>query len=391
MLLWLLHRLASAWPALAGSSRLDALAKITFRGSLAALTGFLLAIFLGPRRYPLAQGPIPRADQERLGRASPAAPGQSLDADHGRPVPHRRTARQRRRLWRPYNRCLQAALLLAFGLAAVGAVDDLTKLFGRADGISARAKLLGQVLVAGAAAGLVYQHHATLADGLQCRLPLAGTSFSLGPWFIPWSVLVIVGSSNAVNLTDGLDGLAGGCLLFAAAAMTLIAYACGHAELAEYLHLPRIPGAGEMTVLAGGMIGGLLGFLWFNCHPAQVFLGDTGSLPLGGLLGLLAVISRQEILLLLDRRGVRGRDAQRDPPGRLLQMAPPEDLPMCPAAPSLPIPRLARDRGSSCGSGSPPRCAAWLGLATLKLGVHEPPERHLNEKVATRASIDLAR
>ena len=131
------------------------------------------------------------------------------------------------------------------------------------------------------------------------RVPLVGTGFSLGLWFIPLAVIVIVGSSNAVNLTDGLDGLAGGCLIFAAAAMGMVAYASGHAELAEYLHVARIPGAGEMTVLAGGMIGGLLGFLWFNCHPAQVFMGDTGSLPLGGLLGLLAVVTRQELLLLL--------------------------------------------------------------------------------------------
>jgi phospho-N-acetylmuramoyl-pentapeptide-transferase len=108
-----------------------------------------------------------------------------------------------------------------------------------------------------------------------------------------------VASSNAVNLTDGLDGLAGGCLVFATAAMAVAAYAAGHAEWAHYLHVARIPGAGEMTVLAGAMIGGVLGFLWFNCHPAQVFLGDTGSLPLGGLLGLVAVVARQELLLLV--------------------------------------------------------------------------------------------
>ena len=96
-----------------------------------------------------------------------------------------------------------------------------------------------------------------------------------------------------------LDGLAGGCLILATAAMTLVAYAAGHAELAAYLNVPRIPGAGEMTVLGGAVIGGVLGFLWFNCHPAQVFMGDTGALPLGGLLGLIAVATRQELLLLV--------------------------------------------------------------------------------------------
>ncbi|MEX0585561.1 MAG: phospho-N-acetylmuramoyl-pentapeptide-transferase, partial [Pirellulales bacterium] len=126
-----------------------------------------------------------------------------------------------------------------------------------------------------------------------------GIRFELGVLFIPVAVLVIVGSSNAVNLTDGLDGLAGGCVIVAAAALGIVAHASGHAGLAEYLNLTRMPGSHEMLVLVGGLIGALLGFLWFNCHPAQVFMGDTGSLPLGGLLGLLAVVTRQELLLLL--------------------------------------------------------------------------------------------
>jgi phospho-N-acetylmuramoyl-pentapeptide-transferase len=194
------------------------------------------------------------------------------------------------------NRYLQTALVVALGLAAVGALDDLTKLRTGANGISPRAKLLGQVAVA---AAMVYQHHLGAADGLALRLPGIDASLSLGIWFIPLAIIVIVGFSNAVNLTDGLDGLAGGCLVFAAGAMALVAYTAGHAELRQYLNLPRLPGVGEMTVVGGAIIGGLLGFLWFNCHPAQVFMGDTGSLPLGGLLGLLAVVTRQELLLLL--------------------------------------------------------------------------------------------
>ena len=138
-----------------------------------------------------------------------------------------------------------------------------------------------------------------MPDGLLLRVPLLGMSFSLGLWFVPLAIVVIVGASNAVNLTDGLDGLAGGCLLAATAAMTGLVYAAGHAEWAAYLGVPRIPHAGEMTVLGGGMIGGVLGFLWFNCHPAQVFMGDTGALPLGGLLGVLAVVARQELLLVV--------------------------------------------------------------------------------------------
>src|SRR4029079_9640490 len=126
-----------------------------------------------------------------------------------------------------------------------------------------------------------------------------GLSFQLGWVFIPWAALVIVGSSNAVNLADGLDGLAGGCLVCATGAIAIVTYACGHVGWAAYLGIPHLSGAGEMIVIARGTIGGLLGFLWFNCHPASVFMGNTGSLSLGGLLGLLAVIARQELLLVI--------------------------------------------------------------------------------------------
>ena len=141
--------------------------------------------------------------------------------------------------------------------------------------------------------------HAGSEQGLELNVPGLGLSFQLGWFFVPWAALVIVGASNAVNLADGLDGLAGGCLVCATGAIALVAYACGHAGWAAYLGIPHLAGAGEMIVIAGGMIGGLLGFLWFNCHPASVFMGDTGSLSLGGLLGLLAVIARQELLLVV--------------------------------------------------------------------------------------------
>ena len=295
MLVWLLDRLAdTSW-----SELLAALGKITLRGSAAAGISFVLALVLGPRliRWLGARfrEPIKSDSPEvrRLHRDKQATPtmgglfvvaglvaGVLVFGDLGNPY-------------------LQTGMLVAIGLAAVGAIDDLAKLRRKSNGISARMKLLGQLAVATPAAVLIYQHHATLGDGLQLWLPPFGASFPLGPAFIPLAVLVIVGSSNAVNLTDGLDGLAGGCLLCATGAMAVVTYAAGHAELAQYLNIPRIPGAGEMTVLAGAMIGGVLGFLWFNCHPAQVFLGDTGSLPLGGLLGLLAVITRQEFLLLV--------------------------------------------------------------------------------------------
>lgn len=295
MLLWLLDHLAAWWPGVAAA----ALGKITLRAALAALVSFLMAVVLGPRwiawlrrrfREPIK---CDSADICRLHRDKESTPtmgglfivaglivGILLFGDLA-------------------NRYLHVAILLGAGLTLVGAVDDLVKLHRPANGLSARTKLACQTAVALVAAALLYQHHAVVPDGLVLRVPLVGTAVGLGLWFVPLAVLVIVGSSNAVNLTDGLDGLAGGCLIFATAAMTVVTYAAGHAQLAEYLHVPRLPGVGEMTIMAGALIGGVLGFLWFNCHPAQVFMGDTGALPLGGLLGLLAVAARQELLLLV--------------------------------------------------------------------------------------------
>jgi len=197
------------------------------------------------------------------------------------------------------NPYLWPTLFTVVGLTTIGVVDDLVKIRSANNGISARWKLAAQLAVAGVAS--VWFHHlqAAVPDGLLLHVPLLDAPLELGAWFIPLAALVIVGSSNAVNLADGLDGLAGGCLLATAAAMTGLVYAAGHAEWAAYLGVPRIPQAGEMTVVAGAMIGGVLGFLWFNCHPAQVFLGNTGALPLGGLLGVLAVVARQELLLVV--------------------------------------------------------------------------------------------
>jgi phospho-N-acetylmuramoyl-pentapeptide-transferase len=194
------------------------------------------------------------------------------------------------------NRYVQAAFVIAVGFGAVGLADDVLKL-GRSRGLAPRAKLCGQLVVASIAAAMIYGQQAAMPAETPLRLDLAGASLRLGLWFLPLAVVVIVGASNAVNLADGLDGLAGGCLVCASGAMGVADYLAGHAELAVWLGLPHVAGAGEMAILAAAMIGAVLGFLWFNCHPAQVFMGDTGSLPLGALLGLLAVVARQEILL----------------------------------------------------------------------------------------------
>ena len=129
--------------------------------------------------------------------------------------------------------------------------------------------------------------------------PIGGASIALGVGFIFWATFVLVGSSNGVNLTDGLDGLASGCMVFAGSAFTALTYLAGHRVMAEYLSIPHIEGCGELSVVLGAMVGAMLGFLWFNCYPAEVFMGDAGSLPMGALLGFGALASRQEPLLVL--------------------------------------------------------------------------------------------
>jgi phospho-N-acetylmuramoyl-pentapeptide-transferase len=292
MLLWLLQHLAAA-------SSLAGLGKITARASLAALVSFLLAVILGPRsiawlacrfREPIKSDSPEICRLHQSKKATPTMGGLFMIAG---------LAGSLLLAGDLSNRYLLLALGVAGGLTLLGVIDDLVKLRSEKRGISAASKLLGQLLVATVAAWCLYVDHTALPDGLFLPPPLNVAPFSLGIGFVPLAIVVMVGSSNAVNLTDGLDGLAGGCLMFAAAAMTLAVYAAGHAQWAAYLHIPHIAGCGELAVLAAAMIGAVVGFLWFNCHPAQVFMGDTGSLPLGGLLGFMAVVARQELLLVL--------------------------------------------------------------------------------------------
>jgi phospho-N-acetylmuramoyl-pentapeptide-transferase len=299
MLLWLFNCLAAMWPSVARCVELAALEKITLRASLAAMLSFTLAVLLGRRmiawlrerfREPIKSDSPLILQLHSSKQYTPTMGGLFIVAGLIAGVLLFGDLR---------NHYVLAALLLAGGLALIGAVDDLVKLHSQAKGISAVNKLAAQLAVATLVAILLYRDQAMLPDELRLQIPLTGAGISLGLWFIPLAVVVIVGASNAVNLTDGLDGLAGGCLIFATSAMTVLVYAAGHAGWAEYLHVPRIAGAGEMTVLAAAMIGGVAGFLWFNCLPAQVFMGNVGALPLGGLLGLLAVVARQELLLVV--------------------------------------------------------------------------------------------
>lgn len=204
-------------------------------------------------------------------------------------------------LWADLGNRLVWLVLVAFaGLGAVGLADDMFKLYGRkGKGLSIRTKFIWQLMIAFTVA--VYLYIFPSGDyGHFLQVPFFKEVMLNLSWvYIPFVALVIISSSNGVNLTDGLDGLAIGPVMFASAAFAMLIYLAGHARFADYLQIYFVPEAGELTVFAGAMVGASLGFLWFNTYPAQVFMGDIGSLSLGGALGILAVIAKQELLLVL--------------------------------------------------------------------------------------------
>jgi phospho-N-acetylmuramoyl-pentapeptide-transferase len=195
------------------------------------------------------------------------------------------------------NIYIWVTLLVISGYGAVGFIDDYLKVVRKnSDGISARQKMFWQITIALVAMVLLYN------NGLDTRLSFPffkNVNPDLGMFYIPFAILVIVGASNAVNLTDGLDGLAIGPMIIASATFLLLAYLVGNAKLSGYLQITGIQGAGELAILCGAMVGAGLGFLWFNAYPAQVFMGDVGSLSLGGALGIIAVITKNEFVLVI--------------------------------------------------------------------------------------------
>lgn len=198
------------------------------------------------------------------------------------------------------NFFLQVVMLTTLGFGLIGFIDDYKKVVYRdPNGMRSRTKFFWQSVIGFAAAYLLYAH-ATVPAETQLLIPyMKDTFIYLGAWVIVLSYLVIVGTSNAVNLTDGLDGLAILPTVMVAAALGIFAYVSGHVVFANYLDIPYIPGVGELTVVMAALAGAGLGFLWFNAHPAQVFMGDVGSLALGAALGVTAVAVRQEIVLFI--------------------------------------------------------------------------------------------
>ena len=190
------------------------------------------------------------------------------------------------------------ALFVMLSYFVLGWLDDYFKIAkGNSDGISARGKLLWQFVTA-VIACFVLIHFKVISTDLYIPF-LKDPVMNLGYGYILFGSFVIVGSSNAVNLTDGLDGLVTGPVITSAATLGLLAYISGHTTMASYLFIPNIEGAGELTVLCACITGASVGFLWYNCNPAQVFMGDVGSLSLGGVLGTMAVLTKNEFLFVI--------------------------------------------------------------------------------------------
>lgn len=187
-------------------------------------------------------------------------------------------------------------IILMFGM--IGFIDDYRKvILHDAKGLRARWKFPLQLAAAVIPVIVLFD---TIGLSTQLSVPFLKTvTPSLGMWYVLFATLVIVGASNAVNLTDGLDGLVSVPSIVAFLAYAILAYIAGHAAIANYLAVQSIPGSGELAVICGAVIGACIGFLWYNAHPASIFMGDVGSLPLGALLGFVAVVTKNEILLIL--------------------------------------------------------------------------------------------
>lgn len=198
------------------------------------------------------------------------------------------------------NQFVWAVLLVTLGFGAIGFADDYLKVSRHnTRGLSGKLKLLLELVIALAATiWIVKTSNPEIATGLTIPF-LKNVLLDLGWFYIPFGMLVMIGASNAVNLTDGLDGLAIVPVMIAGTSFGLIAYLVGNTVFADYLQIQAVPGAGELLVFCGALIGASLGFLWFNAPPAMVFMGDTGSLAMGGALGSISVVTRHEIVLAI--------------------------------------------------------------------------------------------
>lgn len=299
MFVWLLQHigplLARFEQQLSGDSRVF----LTARTAIAGVTSFVLSMLFGPTAIRWLQ----RRFRERIGSDSEQL-NQLHAAKSNTPTMGglfvMGAVALTTLMWGDLSsRFVQLGLATTIGFAVLGAADDWIKLNSQRNGLKARTKLAIQVLLGIGISWFLFLELKHIPRGWEVIWPIGNVGVWLGSLFLLWTIFVMVGSSNGVNLTDGLDGLATGCTIFAGSAFTVLTYLAGHKKLAEYLSIPYVPGSGELAIVIGALVGAMLGFLWFNCHPAQVFMGDTGSLPIGALLGLSALVTKQEFLLVI--------------------------------------------------------------------------------------------
>ncbi len=268
---------------------------ITFRSALAALTAILVSFAFGPmlirwlRHRQIGQQVRSDGPESHLQKqGTPTMGGLLILLAIVVPV----------LFWSDLTQpTVWAIVATTLGFGGIGLVDDLLKTTRKnSAGLSARGKLIAQLLLAAAIGSSLV----TSGFSTTITVPFF-KSFApdLGWGYVPFAMLVLVGSANAVNLTDGLDGLAIGSAGIAMATLTVVAYCTGHIGIATYLGIPFVDGAGELAVFGSAVVGASLGFLWFNAHPAEVFMGDVGSMGLGGAVGAIAMITHQELLLVL--------------------------------------------------------------------------------------------
>lgn len=271
---------------------------ITVRAIFAALTALLICLLVGPRL-------IKWLTDAKIGQSVRSDGPQSHLVKQGTPTMGGAmiivAVTVSTLLWSDLGvRQVWVVLFVTLGFGVIGWIDDYRKVvLSNSVGLTAREKLFGQSAVAGVAVVFLYATTGQVEE-LELIMPFFKEAVVYLGWlFIPFAFLVIVGSSNAVNLTDGLDGLAILPSVMVAAGLGLIAYLAGHAIFAGYLGIPNIKGAGELTIFCSALVGAGLGFLWFNTYPAQVFMGDVGALSIGASLGVVAIMIRQELVLFI--------------------------------------------------------------------------------------------
>jgi phospho-N-acetylmuramoyl-pentapeptide-transferase len=304
-MMYYLHELALRFPDLEFLRALNVFQYITFRAIAAAVTAFLLSLLFGNwviRRLISLKVGQPIRTKEEVNKLFELH-GQKAGTPTMGGVLILGTVVFSTLLWaRPDNSAVWLVVFTLLYCGGLGFWDDYLKVAKKnSAGVSERTKLIGQGILAAIVTAYFLLNPATEVQARELFVPFSKDPviMNLGALTFVFFAIVIMGSSNAVNLTDGLDGLAAGCTCTASFTYGVLAYAAGNFKIASYLDIPFYPFAGELAVICMAMVGASFGFLWFNCHPAKVFMGDTGSLAIGGMLGVIAICTKQEMLLVL--------------------------------------------------------------------------------------------